>query len=125
MISTHFREPRQLGPRDLHLMDLLAHQSTDYLERRRSEIALRHRTRQLETLIDKAPIGVYLVDADFVIRTVNPVALPVFGNIPGGVIGRDFDEIIHILWQKNYADEIVRIYRHTLETGNLTLLPSA
>ncbi len=123
MISTHFREPRQLGPRDLHLMDLLAHQSADYLERRRSEIALRHRIRQLETLIDKAPIGVYLVDADFVIRTVNPVALPVFGNIPGGVIGRDFDEIIHILWQKNYADEIVRIYRHTLETGESYVTP--
>ena len=123
MISTHFREPRQLGARDLHLMDLLAHQSADYLERRSSEIALRHRTRQLETLIDQAPIGIYLVDADFVIRTVNPVALPVFGDIPGGVIGRDFDEIIHILWQEDYGDEIVRIYRQTLETGEPYITP--
>ena len=117
MISTHFHEPCQLGARDLHLMDLLAHQTADYLERRRSEIALRYRTRQLETLIDQAPIGVYLVDADFVIRTVNPVAVPVFGNIPGGVIGRDFGEITHILWRKDYADEIIRIFRHTLEKG--------
>ena len=123
MISTHFREPRQLGARDLHLMDLLAHQSADYLERRSSEIALRHRTRQLETLVDQAPIGIYLVDADFVIRTVNPVALPVFGDIPGGLIGRDFDEIIHILWQDDYADEIVRIFRQTLETGEPYITP--
>ena len=32
-------------------------------------------------------------------------------------MGRDFDEIIHLHWEKAYADEIVRIFRHTLETG--------
>ena len=63
--------------------------------------------RQFETLLHEAPLGVYLVDADFRIREVNPVALPVFGDIPGGVIGRDFDEVIHLLWPKEYADEIV------------------
>jgi PAS domain S-box-containing protein len=43
--------------------------------------------------------------------------LPVFGDIPGGVIGGDFDEIMHILWEREYADEVVRIFRHTLTTG--------
>jgi PAS domain-containing protein len=111
MISTHFREPRQPGARDLHLMDLLAHQTADYLERRQAEIALRHRTQQFEKLINQAPLGVYVVDADFKIRSVNPVALPVFGVIPGGVIARDFEEIIRILWRNDYADEIVRVWR--------------
>ncbi|HEX7026583.1 MAG TPA: ATP-binding protein, partial [Gammaproteobacteria bacterium] len=50
-------------------------------------------------------------------RAVNPVAEPVFGGIPGSVIGRDFDEVIHNLWGKRYADEVVKIFRHTLETG--------
>jgi PAS domain S-box-containing protein len=85
--------------------------------RRDSERALRHRSEQHETLLNEAPLGVYLVDADFKIREVNPIALPVFGDIAGGVIGRDFDEIIHMLWEKDYADEIVRIFRRTLETG--------
>ncbi len=64
--------------------------------RRDSERALRHRSEQFETLLNQAPLGVYLVDADFRIREVNPIALPVFGEIPGGVIGRDFDEIMHV-----------------------------
>ncbi len=85
--------------------------------------ALRHRTEQFETLLNQAPLGVYLVDADFRIREVNPTALPVFGDIPGGIIGRDFNEIMHILWEENYAEEIGRIFRHTLETGEPYTIP--
>jgi PAS domain S-box-containing protein len=79
---------------------------------------------QLETLLHRAPLGVYLVDADFRIQTVNPVAQPVFGGVPGGVIGRDLDEIIHLLWEKEYADEVVRIFRRTLETGEPYYTPA-
>ncbi len=91
--------------------------------RRETEAALRYRSEQHATLINQAPIGVYLVDADFRIREVNPVAQPVFGEIPGGVIGRDFAEIMHVLWQKEYADEIVEIFRATLETGEPYVAP--
>ena len=58
----------------------------------------------------------YMVDGDFRIRQVNPTAQLVFGNIPD-LIGRDFDEVIHVLWPQAYADEIVAIFHHTLETG--------
>jgi PAS domain S-box-containing protein len=88
----------------------------DVTERKRAEEALRHCSEKYETLLNQAPIGVYLVDADFRIRNVNPTALQVFGDIPD-LIGRDFDEVIHLLWTKEYADEIVRLFRHTLETG--------
>ena len=71
---------------------------------------------QFETLLNAAPLGVYLVDDRFRIAAVNPVALPVFGDIPD-LVGRDFDDVIHLLWPKAYADEIVRRFRHTLETG--------
>jgi PAS domain S-box-containing protein len=33
------------------------------------------------------------------------------------VIGRDFDEIVHRIWEKGYADEVVAIFRRTLATG--------
>jgi PAS domain S-box-containing protein len=78
---------------------------------------LQYRTAQFETLLNQAPLGVYLVDSAFRIREINPTALPVFGDIPGGIIGRNLDEIIHILWEKKYADEIVEIFQHTLKTG--------
>jgi PAS domain S-box-containing protein len=77
---------------------------------------------QFETLLNEAPLGVYLVDQDFRIAAVNPVAAPTFGAI-ADLIGRDFDEVIHILWPKAYADEIVRIFRRTLETGEPHIEP--
>ncbi len=85
--------------------------------------ALNFRTAQFETLLNKAPLGVFLIDADFRIRQVNPVALPAFGEIPGGVLGRDFEEVMHLLWEKEYADEVVNIYRQTLETGESFFTP--
>ncbi|WP_159009100.1 ATP-binding protein [Bradyrhizobium sp. S69] len=91
-------------------------------ELRASEEALRRRTTQFETLLNEAPLGVYLVDADFKIQAVNPTALPVFGDIPD-LVGRDFDEVIRILWPKDYAGEVVRLFRHTLETGEPYVTP--
>jgi PAS domain S-box-containing protein len=78
--------------------------------------AFRIRTAQFETLLNAAPLGVYLVDADLRIRAVNPTASRVFGDIPD-LIGRDFDEVIHRLWPKRYGDELMETFRHTLETG--------
>ena len=122
MISTHFSLPHRPAERDLRLLDLLARQAADYLERRRAEDELRSREEQLQTLFEATPLGVYLVDADFRIRQVNATALPVFGDIPE-LVGRDFDEVIHILWPAEYADEIVQRFRHTLETGESYITP--
>ena len=83
---------------------------------RGSEEALRQRTAQFETLVAEAPLGVYLVDDAFRIREVNPPARPAFGGIPD-LIGRDFDEVMHRFGAAPYADEVVRLFRHTLETG--------
>jgi PAS domain S-box-containing protein len=91
--------------------------------RQRALNVLRQSNAQVKAPLDHAPIGAYLVDADFRIREVNPIALPVFGDIPGGVVGRDFDEIIHILWEKKYADEMASLFRHTLDTGEPYVAP--
>ncbi|HLG98631.1 MAG TPA: ATP-binding protein [Bryobacteraceae bacterium] len=77
---------------------------------------------QFETLLNQAPIGVYLVDDAFRILQVNPTAARVFAEIPD-LIGRDFDEVIHRLWPQPYADEIVQLFRHTLETGEPYVAP--
>ena len=64
---------------------------------------LRQRTAQFETLLNQAPLGVYVVDANFKLRDVNPTARPVFGDIPD-LIGRDFGEIMRLLWPREYAE---------------------
>src|SRR5262249_34557646 len=85
--------------------------------RQETERVLRYQSRQHLTLLNQAPLGVYLVDADFRIAEVNPVARPVFADVPGGVVGRDFDEVTHLLWPKEVADEMTAIFRRTLATG--------
>ncbi len=86
--------------------------------RRRMQEAL----AQFETLFDQAPLGIYVVDDRFRLVAVNPVARPTFGDIPD-LIGRDFDEVIHVLWPKAYADEIVALFRRTLQTGEAHVVP--
>ncbi len=95
---------------------------TDITERKQAQEAFRLRTAQFETLLNEAPLGMYIVDADFRIREVNPVARPVFGDIPD-LIGRDFGEVMRILWNPSVAEETLRIFRHTLETGESYLAP--
>jgi PAS domain S-box-containing protein len=85
--------------------------------RREAAKQLRYRTAQFETLLNQAPLGVYLVDSELRIREVNPTARSAFGDIPGGIVGRNFDEIIHKIWPEKYADQIVEIFRQTMETG--------
>lgn len=116
VISTHFVHPHRPGERELRLLDLLARQTADYIERKQADEAVHRRTEQFQSLIDNAPLGIFLIDSTFRIRQVNPIAHPVFGGI-ANLVGSDFDEVMHRLWERQYADNIVRIFRHTLETG--------
>jgi signal transduction histidine kinase len=84
--------------------------------RKSAEAAFRRRTEQYETLLNRAPLGVYLVDADFRIQDANPTALAAFGDIRDPV-GRDFGEVVHRVWPDAYADEIAAQFRRTLDTG--------
>lgn len=90
--------------------------------RREAEEALRRRTEQFETLFNQAPLGCYVVDGDFRLRAMNPTALKAFGDVPD-VNGRDFDEVVHLIRPKAYADEIVERFRHTLKTGEPFAVP--
>ena len=101
--------------------DLLARVDAQW-NRAQAREAARGRMAQIESLLNNAPLGVYLVDQDFRIAHVNPVAQATFGAIPD-LVGRDFDELIHRLWTPEYADEIVRLFRHTLETGEPSVTP--
>jgi PAS domain S-box-containing protein len=85
--------------------------------RQEMERELRDRSDQYLALLNRAPLGLYLVDADFRIREINPVAQPLFADVPGGAAGRDFGEISHIVWEHDYAGETVRLFRRTLDTG--------
>ena len=77
---------------------------------------LRRNEALFSALVAQAPVGVYVVDARLRLQQVNPMAVPVFKHVRP-LIGRDFSEVIHLLWPRRVADQVVRRFRHTLKTG--------
>ena len=99
---------------------LLYASARDITERKKTEQDLQIRTEQFERLINAAPFGIFLLDEDFRIAQVNPCALPAFGHIPN-LIGRDFGEVMQLIWPTDKANEVIETYKHTLETGQSSL----
>ena len=58
MISTHYAAPTEPTERQLALMDLLARQTADYLERKQAERALRASAEQLRQFVNAVPTGI-------------------------------------------------------------------
>jgi PAS domain S-box-containing protein len=84
---------------------------------RASEEALRRSEKTFAELFERAPFGVYVVDAQLRIAQMNAgTQAGAFRNVRP-VIGRDFTEAMHILWPAPVADEILAKFRHTLATG--------
>lgn len=67
-------------------------------------------------LVQKSPFGIFVVDEDFRMSHVSPSCGKAYNNIDP-LIGRDFAEILHILWEEPLASEIENSFRRTLKTG--------
>lgn len=88
----------------------------DISERKEAEERLRTAHDTFRQLVDRSPFGVYAVDSDFRLVQVSEGAQKVFENI-SPLIGRDFEEVMHILWPEPFASRAVGHFRHTLATG--------
>ncbi|MBV8783431.1 MAG: response regulator, partial [Gammaproteobacteria bacterium] len=86
------------------------------LERSRVQAQMAERNAQFATLVGVAPLGIFLLDADFKVREVNPNARAVFSSIPG-LIGQDFESLVRRLRPPQSAAKIIGLFRHTLESG--------
>ncbi|MDP8980078.1 MAG: PAS domain S-box protein [Acidobacteriota bacterium] len=82
MISSHWRQPHAPTERDLRLLDILARQASDLIERRQAEEALRESGRRLHELIEAIPAAVYTTDADGRITFFNQAAVDFSGRVP-------------------------------------------
>ena len=74
-------------------------------------------------LVDQSPFGVYVVDADFALVQVSVGAQKVFQNVRP-LIGRDFAEVLRVLWPEPFATDAINIFRHTLGTGEAYHAPT-
>jgi PAS domain S-box-containing protein len=62
MLSTHYRAPRRPADRDLHVLDLLARQAADWIERTQAEESLRAANERLDLAMRGSNIGIWEVD---------------------------------------------------------------
>ena len=84
---------------------------------RESEAEAKQSLALLYELVEQCPFGIYIVDADFRIATINRGSQDgAFANVRP-VIGRPFDEAMRILWPEPVAADVIRTFRHTLATG--------
>lgn len=95
----------------------------DITERKLAEqrvLAVSETSRQL---VEHSPFGVYVVNADFRLVQVSAGAQKVFESVRP-LLGRDFAEVLRIVWAEPFASEAIALFRHTLETGEPYHSPS-
>lgn len=88
--------------------------------------ALRDSAQQHATfnsLIENAPFGVYVVDAQFHLCQASAAARKAFASVQP-LIGRNFGEVVRAVWPEPFASEVVARFRHTLESGEAHAEPT-
>lgn len=123
VLGAHTLKKRRFSDDDVHFLEAIANvvgQSVQRFnaeaERKRSEDQLRRSRDMFFNLIQNNPFGVYVVDSQFRLAQVSAGAQKVFSTIRP-VIGRDFAEVMRILWPEPFAGQAIERFRHTLATG--------
>ena len=79
--------------------------------------ALERQVQHFHELLNEIPIAVCVLDQDLRLREANRTAIDSLGEMPAGLIGRPFAEVLREIWAQPYVDEMVGILRRTLATG--------
>lgn len=88
----------------------------DITDRKAGEELLRRNHETFFNLVANAPFGIYIVDADFKLVQISAGSRKVFSGIEP-LVGRDFAEILRIVWEEPFATEAIEHFRRTLATG--------
>lgn len=94
----------------------------DITARKEAHVALQRNAALFSKIIEQAPGGVYVVDAQFRMVQTNAETRLVFASVQP-LIGRNFDEVMEIVWGPEIGAQCARIFRHTLATGERYVLP--
>lgn len=108
MITTHWSQPHEPTARDLRLMDILARQAADLLERTKAEAALQARERQLDAILGAVTDAFMCVDASFVLTFVNESCAARSGHEPATLLGRAMWSALPYTGDENTRGELRR-----------------
>ena len=123
MFVTANHQPRNWTEAEKALQHEVARRSWAAVERANAEAALHNAHDTFRHLVDRSPFGIYAVDADFRLVQVSDGAQKVFEHVRP-LLGRDFAEILRVIWPEPFASEAIGHFRHTLATGKTYRAPN-
>ncbi len=92
LFSTHWRTVHTPTERELQLLDILARQAADVLERRRAYEALRESETRLQSVLQIGTVGVLYWDGDFRLTDMNAAFLALTGFTRAEALGKSWQE---------------------------------
>ena len=95
MLSTHYRSPRRPADRDLRVLDLLARQAADWIERAHAEEALRHSKERFRRYFELGLIGMAIISPSQAILEVNDKACEILGYRRGELMQMRWSTLTH------------------------------
>jgi PAS domain S-box-containing protein len=99
MFSTHYKMPHRPDQRALQLLDLLARQAADIIERTQAEAAVLESERRLRSVLDNMSEGLMLFDAQGDVIYQNAVSLRIHGFEPRKEDERVEGEFLKATWK--------------------------
>lgn len=103
IFSTHYGVPWRFTESDLRLLDLLARQAADFIERFQTEERLRESRQQMEGILESAMDAIISVDADQRVVLFNRAAEQVFRCPASEAIGGPLERFIPARFRAQHA----------------------
>ena len=125
MLSVHFPRPHAPPARELRTIDLCVRPLAHLMERARGEEALRGHSAKFRTLVEGAPYGIALLDAELEVRQLNATGRRAFGE-DWEPVGMTLGEALRVRLPRvepERIEAVVAQFRRTLETGEPYSVP--
>ena len=111
MISTHWREPHQPSDRALRLLDVLARQAADLIERSKAAEALRESEQRFRSMADSSPNIIWLTDTAGSLKFINRAYLEFLGIGIEELPSFDWRQIVHVEDRDRYDEAFMAALR--------------
>ena len=111
LLSTHYRVPRRPADRDLSVLDTLARQAADWIERTQAEEALRASERRFRGTFENAAVGIANADRQGGFLRVNDKLCDIVGYTREELLEKSFVNITHPDFQTASLELYARLWR--------------
>jgi PAS domain S-box-containing protein len=115
LFSTHYHEPQRPGDQAVRLLDILARQAADLIERTQAEWAMRESEERFRTMADLAPVMIWMSGADTHCNYFNAPWLEFTGRPIEQEVAEGWLEGVHPDDRTRFMDTYVSSFNARLE----------